>query len=79
MSKYQRKLRLSEAHQRMRTGSTLVHMHSKGGYQWSVVPGGVIDDYVAEEIKRHPAVVGQRDGLFPQHDQTWRMRSFVHA
>ena len=63
----------------MRTGSTLVHMNGRADYRWYVVPGGVIDDYVAEEIKSHPAVIGQGDGLFPQHDQTWRMRSFARA
>jgi hypothetical protein len=63
----------------MRTGSTLVHMHGRGWYRWFVVPGGAIEDYVADEIKRHPAVIGQADGLFPQHDQTWRMRSFAHV
>jgi hypothetical protein len=79
MSMYQRKLSSREAHQRMRTGSTLLHMTGRANNRWFVVPGGVIDDYVAEGIKSRPAVIGQSDGLFPQHDQTWRMRSFTRA
>jgi hypothetical protein len=68
----------SKAIDRMRTGSRLLHMHgSRSAYHWYVTPGGPVTDAVASEIKSHPAVVGAKDGLFPGHDQTWRMRSFV--
>jgi hypothetical protein len=66
---------------RMRTGSTLIHTSPRPDkprdYQWFVVPGGPVKPEVADRIKAHPAVVGQADGLWPGHDQTWRMRSFV--
>jgi hypothetical protein len=41
---------------------------------WFVIPGGQVTDVVAAQIKENPAAVGQRDGLFPHHDQTWRMQ-----
>jgi hypothetical protein len=60
---------------RMRTGSVLVHMHTNNKTQrWFVIPGGAVNEAVAETIRTHPLVSGSRDGLFPQHDQTWRMR-----
>jgi hypothetical protein len=66
---------------RMRTGSTLIHMspdpNKPRDYRWFVVPGGPVKGETAEMIKTHPGVVGQRDGLWPNHDQTWRMGSFA--
>ena len=72
-----RSLAPEKALQHMRTGSVLVHMHgkSRNGYCWFVVPGGAVNDAVASKIKNHPCVIGQKDGLFPQHDQTWRFQS----
>jgi hypothetical protein len=71
-------LSTNEALQRMQTGSRLVHMHGKpDGRHWFVVPGGAVTDAVADAIKNHPSIIGQRDGLFPGLDQTWRMQSFV--
>jgi hypothetical protein len=71
-------LSTNEALQRMQTGSRLVHMHSRPGEpHWFVVPGGAVTDAVAGGIKNHPSVIGQKDGLFPGQDQTWRMQSFV--
>jgi hypothetical protein len=51
----------------------LVRMH--GGQQavYYVVPGGAVERPVADKIIAHPLVRGGRDGLFPGHDQTWRM------
>jgi hypothetical protein len=75
-------LALSEdkALNRMRTGSTLIHMSpDRYNYSWFVVPGGPVKNEVADRIKRHPAVVAGKDGLWPRHDQTWRMRSFAGA
>jgi hypothetical protein len=60
----------------MLTGSKLMRMH--GRHQgWFVVPGGEVDDTTADTIIKHPSVIGGRDGLFPQHDQTWRMQPFA--
>jgi len=71
------RLAAEKALQHMRTGSVLVHMHGKSqnGYCWFVVPGGAVNDVVASKIKNHPCVIGQKDGLFPQHHQTWRFQS----
>jgi hypothetical protein len=70
----------NEAMHRMRTGSRLVHMHGGAphSHHWFVVPGGAVTGDVATKIRSHPSVIGSQDGLFPNHDQTWRMRSFVH-
>jgi hypothetical protein len=70
-------LKLEHALQRMRTGACLVHMHTRLGPSYFIVPGGPVSDAVAAKIKEHPAVVGGKDGLFPAHDQTWRMLEFV--
>lgn len=59
---------------RMRDGGVLVHMHGKTSEkQWYVIPGGPISDETAEKIKKRPDIIGQKDGLSPGHDQTWRM------
>jgi hypothetical protein len=63
-----------EALDLMKTGSRLVKIIGRGGAMWFVIPGGQVTDVIADQIKQHPAVVGQKDGLFPHHDQTWRMR-----
>jgi hypothetical protein len=58
----------------MRDGGVLVHMHGKASEkQWFVVPGGPVTDATADRILKRPDVIGQRDGLFPGHDQTWRL------
>ena len=44
-----------------------------GGYYVVGAGGGHVDDGVAAKIMSHPLVRGNRDGLFPGHDQTWRM------
>jgi hypothetical protein len=33
-----------------------------------------IEPKLAEAIKLHPQVIGSKDGMWPGHDQTWRMR-----
>ena len=72
-------LKVEQALQRMRTGACLVHMHNGGkpGPCWFIVPGGPVTDAVATKIREHPSVIGSRDGLFPAHDQTWRMLGFL--
>jgi hypothetical protein len=59
----------------MRGGGTLVHMHSQSPTekQWFVVPGDAVTDDVATKIRNRPDVSGHEDGLWPGHDQTWRM------
>jgi hypothetical protein len=70
----------TKALDRMRTGSTLIHMSPDPyNYCWFVVPGGPVKNEVADRIKSHPAVIPGKDGLWPGHDQTWRMRSFAGA
>jgi hypothetical protein len=72
-------LSLRRAMERMRTGSRLVHMHGKREERhWFVVPGGSVSDETSTRIREHPSVVSGKDGLFPEHDQTWRMGSFAH-
>jgi len=74
----QRTLTLRLALEYMREGARLIHMHRKASELcWFVTPGGAVTDKTAEEIKRRPDVVGQKDGLFPGHDQTWRVLAFV--
>jgi hypothetical protein len=73
-----RALPITKALDRMRTGSRLMRMHGRG-QGWFVLPGGEVDNTTANTIINHPSVIGERDGLFPQHDQTWRMRTFVQS
>jgi hypothetical protein len=81
MSKHIREqtLKAERALDHMRRGSRLVHMHgmAKTGFSWFVVPGGPITGVVARKLLEHPNVVGGKDGLFPGHDQTWRMTAFA--
>jgi hypothetical protein len=54
----------------------LVKMYSNvghGGFVHFVVPGGYVEPGTAEKIKSHPLVCASHDGLFPNHDQTWRL------
>jgi hypothetical protein len=71
-------LATAKALDHMRTGSRLMLTH---GPQpgWFVLPGGWVDAKTAITIINHPSVIGGRDGLFPQHDQTWRMQTFVQS
>ena len=81
MSKTSPSLKIEQALQLMRKGACLAHMHSKPSdpYHWFVIPGGPVTVLVATKILEHPSVIGSKDGLFPQLDQTWRMLSFVEA
>src|SRR5690348_4342022 len=72
-------LSAAQALDRMRTGSRLVHMHGGSSAHWLVVPGGAVPDDVAIAIRNDPRIVGQKDGLFPGHDQTWRFQIFAAA
>jgi hypothetical protein len=79
MTKQPPGLKLEQALQRMRCGARLVRMHGalNGSSIWCVIPGGITTDVVASKIRAHPAVVAGEDGLFPGHDQTWRMIRFT--
>jgi hypothetical protein len=46
---------------------------SPEGFAHYIVPGGLVDPATAEKIKHHPLVTESKDGLFPGHDQTWRI------
>jgi hypothetical protein len=58
-----------------RPETRLVRMHSARGSAWFVIPGGPVDHAVAIKIQNHPLIRAGSDGLFPGHDQTWRMVS----
>ena len=73
-----RTLKLEQALRRMRSGARLVRMHgARNGLSWYVVPGGAVTDSVADKLRERPDVIAGRDGLFPGHDQTWRMVGFA--
>lgn len=38
-----------------------------------VVPGGPVERAAVDKIISHPLMRAGHDGLFPGHDQTWRM------
>lgn len=56
-----------------RHGTRLVKMTSGEGATYYVVPGGYVEPSTAEKLKAHPWVQAMEDGLFPGHDQTWRL------
>jgi hypothetical protein len=67
-----------KAMDRMRVnGARLVKMYtnsSPDGFAHYITPaGGYVDPATAEKIKQHPLVTASKDGLFPSHDQTWRI------
>jgi hypothetical protein len=58
-----------------RAGVRLLRAHGPSGGFFVVGTGcgGRVDDQVAAKIQAHPFVRGAKDGLWPGHDQTWRM------
>jgi hypothetical protein len=57
-----------------RPGVCLARMHQAGGgFAFYVIPGGEVAAETAAQIKSHPLVQGGADGLWPNHDRTWRM------
>jgi hypothetical protein len=79
-TKHSQTLSTKRAMERMRAGSRLIHMHGKQNERhWFVVPGGAISEETSIAIRNHPSVIGGRDGLFPDHDQTWRMQIFAQS
>jgi hypothetical protein len=55
-------------------GTVLVLQHLKRSHEYHIVPGGRVDDDVAERIKQHHDIRANRDGLFGT-SQTWRCRT----
>jgi hypothetical protein len=61
-------------------GARLIKMHTRAspnGVAHYVVPGGYVEPEVAEKIKEHPLVASSKDGLWPGHEQTWRMQGRI--
>jgi hypothetical protein len=58
-----------------RPDARLLRMHNgSNGVAYYVVPGGFpVEPATAVKIVDHPNVRGGADGLFPGHEQTWRM------
>jgi len=58
-----------------RPGAHLIQTNGRGRPGWYIVPDGVrVEPKVAEQIKVHPQVKGDEDGMWPGLSQTWRMR-----
>jgi hypothetical protein len=59
-----------------RIGTCMVKMRaaeSPDGFAYYLVPGGRVSTEIADKIKARPDVSAGSDGLFPGHDQTWRI------
>jgi hypothetical protein len=54
-------------------GTRLIQQKTEVGAVHYVVPGGYVSPATAQKIKDHPRVLTGRDGLWPGHEQTWRM------
>jgi hypothetical protein len=55
-------------------GTLLVRMHTVNGMRFFIVPGGQIADNVARRILARPDVQPYDSGLFPNCEQTYRLR-----
>jgi len=60
-------------------GTRLIKTHGPHGHVHCVVPGGHVEPATAERLKKHPLVQAGMDGLFPGHEQTWRLVSAANA
>ena len=56
-----------------RPEARLIKQHG-GRTEHFVVPGGYVDAKTAQKLKDHPQVIGSPDGLWPGHEQTWRIK-----
>lgn len=54
-------------------GVRLIQQKTELGAVHYVVPGGYVTPEVAQKIKDHPQVLAGHDGLWPGHEQTWRL------
>jgi hypothetical protein len=59
----------------LREGKLLMRMHTVNGMRFFIVPGGQIADSVARRILSRKDVQPVDSGLFPGHEQTYRMRA----
>jgi hypothetical protein len=58
----------------MRVGSILIKQHNADGSTGHyLAPGGYVEPTVAGKLKGHPLVLAGRDGMWPKHDQTWKL------
>jgi hypothetical protein len=70
-----RNLKFNQAIDLLRRPETrMIKQNHNGRTQHFIVPpGGAVNEETAQRIKEHPLVRGGRDGLFPGHEQTWRI------
>ena len=53
----------------LRKGAVVI----REGEYYYLIPGGRIELALAAKIKEHPQVMVGRDGMWPGHEQTWRI------
>jgi hypothetical protein len=70
-----RGLKYDRALELMRRGDRLVMMHAKTGFEYFLLKGGYVTHHTAKRLKEFPLIRGGKDGLFPNHEQTWRIIS----
>lgn len=69
-------MKFRKAFDLMSTGSLLMQMNKTGDAKaWYLIPGGEIDDVVAQDLLKLPNIKPNNDGLFPGISQTWKMKS----
>jgi hypothetical protein len=69
-------MKFNKAFDLMSTGSLLMQMNKAGDARaWYLVPGGEIDEMVAQDLMKMPNVKPNDDGLFPGISQTWKMKT----
>lgn len=67
-------LNLQQATAALRLGNAkLMKMHTANGMAWFVVPGGPVNDLVANALLKRIDVKPSNDGLFPGVSQTWML------
>lgn len=64
-----KKSQLLKALDRLRAGGVMI----REGGEYYLIPGGRLDPNLAAKLKSHPQVSGGRDGMWPGHEQTWRI------
>lgn len=56
-----------------RRGTCMIMQHHHGEPRHYIVPGGYVEQEIADKIKAHPQVSAGRDGIWNGMDQTWRI------
>ena len=54
-------------------GARMMIMHTAEGDAYFIVPGGRVEQRDAEQIKLRADLETFDDGLFPGHEQSWRI------